>query len=192
MAARRWDATVLFCDIRNFTPLSEKLHPKDLVDFLNSYYSYIAPCVMRHGGVINKFMGDAILAIYAPALGAKNHACDALETALEMRAALAEYNKSGTAPVKVHFGLGIHTGRLVAGNVGLENRLEYTVIGDTVNLASRLDAKNKELGTDILMSGAEYEAVGPSFAGRIEFEKIESIQVKGKSDAFDLYTIPSE
>ena len=182
-------ATVMFCDIRNFTPLSERLSAGELVDFLNSYFSYVTPPIMANHGVINKFMGDAVMAVYTPALGSKAHADDAVLSAAEMAGALEKFNASGRMPQPVRFGIGIHTGRLVAGNVGTMTRLEYTVIGDVVNAASRLESKTKDFSADILISGAVYDALSPRLKDLFKFESLGSVTLKGKNEGVPVYKV---
>ena len=183
------EAAVMFCDIRNFTPLSEKLGAAALVEFLNNYFHYITPPITTHNGVINKFIGDAVMAIYTPALGSDDYAADAVRSAAAMRRALAEFNASGKAPGKVEFGVGIHCGRLVAGNIGTAARLEYTFIGDTVNAASRLESKTKELCTDIIVSSAVLERAKASLDGALKFESLGKAALKGRSEALDIYKL---
>lgn len=180
-------ATVMFCDIRNFTPLSERLSAGELIDFLNNYFAYITPPIMANRGVINKFMGDAVMAVYTPALGSAAHADDALLSAAEMAAALEKFNASGKAPRPVQFGIGIHTGLLVAGNVGTMARLEYTVIGDVVNAASRLESKTKDLAAEILISGAVHDALSPRVKALFAFESLGSMALKGKEKTVPVY-----
>ena len=182
-------ATVMFCDIRNFTPLSERLSAGELVDFLNSYFGYITPPIMANRGVINKFMGDAVMAVYTPALGSAAHADDAVLSAVEMAGALEKFNASGRMPQPVRFGIGIHTGLLVAGNVGTLARLEYTVIGDVVNAASRLESMTKELSAEILISGAVHDALSPRVKGLFKFESLGSIALKGKNKTVPVYKV---
>lgn len=183
------EAAVMFCDIRNFTPLSEKMSASDLIDFLNGYFHYITPPIALHKGVINKFMGDAVMAIYTPLLGSDDYAADAVRAAVAMRKALAEFNASGKAPGRVDFGIGVHAGKLVAGNVGTSARLEYTFIGDTVNIASRLESKTKELDTDIIVSGVAMEMARGSLAGSVAFEPLGKVALKGKSETMELYKV---
>jgi len=182
-------ATVMFCDIRNFTPLSERLSAGELIDFLNNYFGYITPPIMANRGVINKFMGDAVMAVYTPALGSAAHADDAVLSAMEMAGALEKFNASGKMPQPVKFGIGIHTGLLVAGNVGTMARLEYTVIGDVVNAASRLESKTKDLAADILISGAVHDALSPRVRGLFKFESLGSMAFKGKNETVPVYKV---
>ena len=183
------EATVLFCDIRNFTPMSEAMTPKEVVSFLNLYFSFVTEPIMENRGVINKFMGDAVMAIYTPALGSADHVCDALRSALGMRAALARLNASGKVGGGVHFGIGIQTGKMVAGNIGTLSRAEYTVIGDTVNVAARLESATKEHGVDLLVSRSVYERARDAFAGTLEFKSVGPVALKGKSAPLELYSI---
>ena len=182
-------AAVMFCDIRNFTPLSEKLSASELVDFLNSYFHYITPPITANKGVINKFMGDAVMAIYTPLLGSEDYAADAVRAAMGMRKALAEFNASGKAPGVVEFGIGIHAGKLVGGNVGTAFRLEYTFIGDTVNIASRLESKTKELNTDIIVSEAALEMARGSIGTSVSFAPLGKVALKGKAEMMELYKV---
>ena len=183
------EAAVMFCDIRNFTPLSEKLSASELVDFLNAYFHYITPPITANKGVINKFMGDAVMAIYTPLLGSEDYAADAVRAAVGMRKALAEFNASGKAPGVVDFGIGIHAGKLVGGNVGTAFRLEYTFIGDTVNIASRLESKTKELNTDIIVSQAALEMARSSIGASVLFAPLGKVALKGKAETMELYKV---
>jgi len=189
LGGENMEAAVMFCDIRNFTPLSETMSASALVDFLNKYFHYITPPIAEHNGVINKFIGDAVMAIYTPALGSDDFAADAVRAAIGMRAALAEFNGSGKAPGKVEFGVGIHCGKLVAGNIGTTERLEYTFIGDTVNIASRLESKTKELNTDIVVSATALEKARASLGAGIKFEPLGKVALKGKSEALEIYKL---
>lgn len=183
------DAAVMFCDIRNFTPLSGTMTPAQVVDFLNVYFSYITPPITDNNGVISKFIGDGVMAVYTPLLGSENYAADAVRSALEMRKALAALNASGKSPIQVRFGIGIQTGKLIAGNIGTLSRLEYTFIGDTVNVASRLESKTKEVGTDILVSKGVVEKAAGSLGSGARFESIGMAALKGKAEPLELYKV---
>ncbi|OGR81776.1 MAG: hypothetical protein A2X32_09855 [Elusimicrobia bacterium GWC2_64_44] len=189
LGGENMEAAVMFCDIRNFTPLSETMSASDLVDFLNKYFHYITPPIAEHNGVINKFIGDAVMAIYTPALGSDDFAADAVRAAIGMRAALEDLNASGEAPGKVEFGIGIHCGKLVAGNIGTAARLEYTFIGDTVNIASRLESKTKDLNTDIVVSATALEKARASLGAGIKFEPLGKVALKGKSEALEIFKL---
>ncbi|HNW11667.1 MAG TPA: adenylate/guanylate cyclase domain-containing protein [Candidatus Rifleibacterium sp.] len=182
-------ATVLFSDIRNFTTMSEQMSPEEVVSMLNSYFSYITEPVMENHGVINKFIGDAVMAIFTPHLGSDNHVEDAINAALGMRQRLAELNASGQLKMPVRFGVGLNTGNLVAGNIGTEKRFEYTVIGDTVNVASRMESLSKNLDHDIILSQATVDQIPSGFAARLQLEKTEPVQIKGKSQPAAVYKL---
>lgn len=184
-------ATVLFSDIRNFTTMSEQMSPEEVVSMLNSYFSYITEPVMENHGVINKFIGDAVMAIFTPHLGSDNHVEDAINAALGMRQRLAELNASGRLKMPVRFGVGLNTGNLVAGNIGTEKRFEYTVIGDTVNVASRMESLSKNFDHDIILSQATVDQIPSGFAARLQLEKTEPVQIKGKSQPASVYKLLS-
>ncbi|MFZ5950551.1 MAG: adenylate/guanylate cyclase domain-containing protein [Candidatus Rifleibacteriota bacterium] len=182
-------ATILFSDIRNFTSMSEKMSPEEVVSMLNVYFSYITEPIMQNRGVINKFIGDAVMAIFTPHLGSENHVEDAINAALGMRQRLAELNSSDQLKFPVKFGVGLNTGALVAGNIGTEKRFEYTVIGDTVNVASRMESLSKEVGNDIILSEATMSAVPESLKQILKIEKSEPVQIKGKSQPASVYKL---
>ena len=181
------EAAVMFCDIRNFTPISEKMSAGEVVAFLNEYFRYITPPITLNNGVINKFLGDAVMAVYTPMLGSRDYAADAVRSAAAMRRALAEFNASGKVPFRVDFGIGVHSGRLVAGNIGTFSRLEYTFIGDTVNVAARLQSKTKDFGTDVVLSAAAAEKARASLGGEASFRPLGRTALKGKSEAVDVF-----
>ncbi len=182
------EATVLFTDIRGFTALSESLPPGEVVRFLNAYLSQITPPIMANGGVINKFMGDAVMAIFSPVFGLDHHKSSAVRASLAMREALAAFNQAGEFP-KVAFGVGLHTGRLVAGNVGTLQRREYTVLGDVVNVASRIENETKEKGTDILLSGDVLAGLDQAQFAGVRFDYCGPVLLRGKSNAIELYRL---
>ena len=183
------EAAVMFCDIRNFTPLSEKMDAAEVVAFLNTYFSYVTTSISLNNGVINKFLGDAVMAIYTPMLGSSDYAADAVRAAAGMRRSLAEFNASGKVPFKVDFGIGIHAGRLVAGNIGTFSRLEDTFIGDTVNVAARLQSKTKDFNTDVIVSAAAVEKARGSLGGDVKFEHLGRTALKGKADMLEVYKL---
>ncbi|MFI5363137.1 MAG: adenylate/guanylate cyclase domain-containing protein [Elusimicrobiota bacterium] len=188
LAGEEIQATVMFSDIRNFTPLSEKLTPTELIGFLNDYFAHVTAPIMANQGVINKFMGDAVMALFSPIFGVENHADAALRAALGMKEALARFNALG-AHAPVAFGIGLHTGTLIAGNVGAENRLEYTVLGDTVNVASRVEGQTKQFSTEILMSEAVLAAIDRARFPGTEFVECGPVLMKGKSKPMLLYKV---
>lgn len=147
-------ATALFADIRDFTTLSERLPPQQVVNILNRYYTHMVDVIVTAGGMVNKFGGDSLLAIFGVPIRQPDHALRAVHAAWQMTRALAEFNAEQMALglPQLTIGIGISSGEMVAGNIGGETRLEYTVIGDPVNLASRLQSLTKEWGTPVLLS----------------------------------------
>ena len=188
LAGEEIDATVLFSDIRNFTARSETLAADALVRFLNAYFSHLTPPIMEHSGVINKFMGDAVMAIFSPVFGLDDHVAAAVRAALAMRTALQEFNRSGKHP-PVSIGIGIHTGRLIAGSVGTDDRREYTVLGDTVNVASRIEGQTKAQKTDILVSEAVVARLDRAQFADVQFDTCGPVLLRGKSRPMELFRL---
>ena len=151
LAPEQSEATVLFCDIEGFTALTETLGPAGIVELLNEYFEVMVEILERHRGVVTQFQGDAILATFNVPVPDQGHAVNAVRAAIEMRSAVRRRTFAGQ---RIGNRIGINTGLLVAGAVGAKGRLSYTVHGDAVNLAARLEALNKELGTRTLVSGA--------------------------------------
>jgi class 3 adenylate cyclase len=180
-------ATILFSDIRGFTNLSDRLKAQEIVSLLNRYFAAVCPTIEHHGGWINKFGGDSILAVFGAPLAQADHAPRAVSAALSMRAALAGFNaeqeRQGAQPLRI--GIGLHSGWLVVGNMGSPDRMEYTVIGDAVNIASRLQSLTKNLGVDILISAEVYQAVGTEVVVR----EMPAAEVQGKSMPLRIYAL---
>jgi len=183
------EAAVLFCDIRDFTPRSEKMSPHEVVAFLNRYFQAVTPHIAANHGVINKFIGDAVMAVFTPLLGSAEYAADAITAAVDMRAALAEHNAKLPPEERLHFGIGIHVGKLVAGNVGTKTRREYTFIGDTVNIASRIESKTKEFATDLLVSRDALDNAGGKVTSLARFTSVGPVALKGKTTQLELLRI---
>ena len=180
-------ATVFFSDIRSFTSISEKMTPAEVVGFLNEYMTLMVDIVHKYGGVVDKFIGDAIMAIWGAPVSKPNDVENAVNAALEMRAVLHKFNQgrgSRTKPI-IRIGMGLNTGEVLAGQIGSNDRLEYTVIGDTVNLASRMEGLNKTFGTDILITQNTYELVKKKFV----CQPLHKVQVKGKAEAQRVYAV---
>jgi adenylate cyclase len=187
LGGERKHAAVFFSDIRSFTAISEQLEPEEVVEFLNDYMTRMVSCVNQTHGVVDKFIGDAIMAVWGTPVSRGNDTENAIECALLMRAALLEFNKDrgGAKKPKINIGCGINTGPLVAGQIGSQERMEYTVIGDTVNLASRIESLNKPFGTDILVSTDAYALVKDLYI----LEPMEKIKVKGKKAPQQIYAV---
>ena len=183
------EVTILFSDIRDFTALSEKMSPAELLALLNRYLDRMSGIVEKHGGVIDKFIGDAIMALFGAPVASADAADRALAAAREMDAALAELNRELAAEGRpaLAFGIGINTGPVVAGNMGSKTRLNYTVIGDGVNLASRLEGLTKEpaYATRIIISEATLRAVKHPPPVR----ELGEVKVKGKQQAVRIYAV---
>jgi class 3 adenylate cyclase len=177
------EATILFCDIEAFTRLTETLGPVKIVDVLNAYFSAMVEILERHGGVVTQFQGDAILATFNVPIADEAHAANAIRAAQEMLAAVAEDRYDGEA-LKVR--IGINSGSVVAGAIGARGRLNYTVHGDAVNLAARLEALNKEYGTRLLVSESS-----AAQAGDCELKTFTEATVRGQSQSIKLYTLAS-
>ncbi len=180
------EVTVLFCDIRNFTAMSEKMEAADVVKLLNRYFTELGKCITNHHGIINKYIGDAIMAIFGAPVISENSARDAFEAALDKRKALLDINESFKKEglPQLSLGIGIHTGPVFAGTIGAANRMEYTVIGDTVNMSSRLESLCKTYKSDLLLSDAAARKLGD--AENLTF--VADAQIRGKTEAMKVYT----
>jgi len=180
-------ASVLFADIRGFTALSEQMRPAECVSLLNRYFAAVEPAICAEGGWINKFAGDSLLAVFGAPVPQDNHARRAVRAALAIRAALSEFNaqqlQAGGPALRI--GIGIDCGEMVAGSVGCPERMEYTVIGDVVNVASRIEALNKKWGTDILVSTEVYAAAGTEVSARA----MPCTEVPGRTEPLQVYAL---
>jgi len=183
------EVTVLFSDLRNFTSMSEALPPQEMLGILNNYFTRMSGIVEKHGGVVDKYVGDALMALFGAPVAKEDDADRALKTALEMTEALDELNRDwqrrGLARIDV--GIGINTGVVIAGNMGSETRLNYTVIGDGVNLASRLEGltKTPEYQTRIIISGATLARAKERYRTR----PLGEAAVKGKLNATEIFAL---
>jgi adenylate cyclase len=186
-------ATVLFSDIRGFTALAERMPPEKVLRILNRYFTEMVTAVMRNEGIVDKFIGDSIMAVWGPPKASGRDAAMAVRAALEMRRRLAKLNlefaAEGLATLKI--GIGVHSGDVVAGNIGAEGdessngKMEYTVIGDTVNLASRLESATKELQTDVVLSGDTVALAGSEFA----VEAISEMKIRGREQPVKVFRL---
>jgi len=174
-------ATFLFTDVRGFTSLSEKLQPEEVTEIMNKALTVQVECVQRNGGMVDKFIGDACMAIFSAPLDLEDHEDKAVKTAIEMQEAIKELNKELSHEIAI--GVGVNTGTAVVGNMGSDTRFDFSAIGDCVNIAARLESGTKEAGVDILIG--EDTAKNCSF----ELKSLEAIKVKGKEKSLNVYTI---
>ena len=181
------ELTVLFSDIRGFTTISEGLGPEQVHRLINEYLTAMTNIVFKHCGTLDKYMGDAIMAIYGAPVDQPDHAQQACDTALEMMQVLNELNAGWAREGKpvLDIGIGINTGMMMVGNMGSEQRFEYTVLGDAVNLGSRLEGANKSYLTHILISEFTYDKV----KGEFLCMEMDSVRVKGKTRSVKIYQL---
>ena len=181
------EVTVLFADLCDFTPWVEKSDPRQVVRDLNAYFTEMEAAIRSHGGLVLQYIGDEIEAVFGAPVADPAHAAHAVSTALEMRRRLAAWNAArgvaGDTPLR--HGIGIHTGPVIAGNIGNAERLAYTLVGDAVNLASRLQSLTKELGCDILVSADTRRHLDGDFA----LMPLPAVRVKGKSDEVEVFRL---
>jgi adenylate cyclase len=184
---------VLFCDIRGFTSMSETLAPEELVRLLNIYFTAMTNKVFDHKGSLDKYIGDAIMAVFGAPVADPRHARLACRAALDMAAALqgleGEWRRAGLAVLDLGIGIGINTGPAIAGNMGSEKRFNYTVTGDAVNVASRIEALNKTYGTSILVSESTYEQAQDELPRAREIDRV---RVRGRAQLVKLYEVIPE
>ena len=183
-AGRTREATLLFSDIRGFTTLSETRAPEEVVDVLNRYFTRQVEVIFRHGGTLDKFIGDAIMAVWGAPLDDPAHAHNAVACALDMADALQAFKAElGAAGAGFDVGIGVHSGPAVVGLIGSDKRREYTSIGDTVNLASRIEGLTKEAGRRILVSREAMQRC----AGAFDFVSCGTYPVKGRAQPVELF-----
>lgn len=187
LGGKRTVVTVLFSDIRGFTSMSEKMQAVDVSKILNEYFAEMEPIITKYNGIINKFIGDAIMVIFGEPIQDINHPQNAVKCAYEMLKKV-EYLREKwlfEGRPKFEIGIGINTGEVFIGNIGTENRMEYTVIGDTVNLASRIESYNKVYKTNLLVSASTYNYISDI----ADVIKIKEVQIRGKSKKMDIYEV---
>ncbi|MCH7567361.1 MAG: adenylate/guanylate cyclase domain-containing protein [Nitrospirae bacterium] len=180
--------TILFADIRSFTTLSEKLSPQEILNFLNTYFERMNAPIHANGGFIDKFIGDAIMGLFIdedPSIGARN----AVRSSLDMLASLHSLNeqRKRTGDVPISIGLGVHTGETVIGTVGSDDRMDSTVLGDAVNLASRIESLTKQFGAQILISSTTYGLIAGD--PTIPCREIGLVNVRGREKAETIYEV---
>ena len=184
------EATILFSDIRSFTDLSEPLSPQELMDFLNDYLKMMNMSIMVNHGFVDKFIGDAVMAIFDRTEQSSNDARNALNAGMGMLQVLGTMNqkrkRQGQIPISI--GIGIHTGPVVFGTLGFEERMDSTVLGDAVNLASRLESLTKYYGASLLFSDQTFEALGDEKENLL-IRKIDTVMVKGRKQPVTIYEL---
>lgn len=183
-------STILFSDLRDFTGLSESMPPDALIQLINRYMTLMVGVITGHSGIVTRFGGDSILAVFGSPLNpSARHAALAVQAALEMRRALKEFNQDQAAAggPTLRMGVGVATGNVVAGNVGGKERIEYTLLGDATNLASRLQEKTKQLGAQILLSETTYQQASQDITLRAS--KLSGVTIRGKREDLTVYRL---
>jgi len=179
--------TVLFSDIRGFTSVTERGDPEELVAQLNEYFTRMVDIVFKHRGTVDKFVGDMVMALFSAPLDDANHAQHAVDAAIEMVHELGVLNRAWVARgmPQLDIGVGVNSGDMIAGNIGSSAIMSYTVIGDNVNLGSRLESLNKEYKTRIIIS----DATRGRLTGDYDIRPLGDVIVKGKSKAVQIFEV---
>jgi adenylate cyclase len=185
LSGERRQVTVLFCDVRGFTPMSERLAPEEVVLLLNDFYTLMIETTFKYDGTLDKFLGDAVMAVFGAPMAHPDHSARAIRTALAMQEGITGLNERRQRDGKeaISVGIGVSAGEAVAGTVGTEDRMEYTVIGDSVNLAARLESNAKP--GQILISHRTYERV----RDLVDARPLGRIRVKGKEEEVEVYEV---
>ncbi|MCL4467605.1 MAG: adenylate/guanylate cyclase domain-containing protein [Deltaproteobacteria bacterium] len=210
LGGEKKEVTVLFSDIRNFTSISESVPPEKLVEFLHIFFNTMTEIIYKHHGVVDKFIGDSIMAIFGAPVSDKHHAEHAVNAGMDMIRAMAGLKKQSTGIIgkEIAIGIGLHTGQAIVGNMGSDKRFDYTAIGDTVNLASRLEGLNKYFGTTCIISDATKNKCSSQICSSQDTPSLSSVaqgrmggiaahclrqvgivKVKGKTEAIKLYEL---
>ncbi len=187
MVGERKDVTVLFSDIRGYTTLTEKLKAAEVVSMLNEYFETMVEAVFHCEGTLDKFIGDALMAVFGAPLPLSNHAASAVKSALDMRQRLVLFNcdRRSKGQPELRIGIGLSSGEVVSGNIGSQRKMDYTVIGDGVNLSARLESITKQYGCDIVLSEHTYEHC----KDQIWVRELDLIRVKGKQEPVRIYEL---
>ena len=190
LGGRRVQCTVMFSDIRGFTAMCESQPPEETIELLNTYYTLMFDAISGHGGVVNQMIGDGLMAIFGAPLPLDEPELKAVRAALDMQEMIALFNLERVALDKelIRIGIGIASGEVVAGYTGTQQRATYTCIGDTVNLAARLEAHTKEAGRGILLDGDTQAALGD----RVPLEGLGEVQFKGKASAVPVFAVKAQ
>lgn len=183
----RKDCVIYFSDIRGFTDFSERHEAEEVVEMLNEYFEIMVGIIIKNGGVVDKFIGDAIMAVWGAPTSSEDDPQKAIKACLEMRQGLVKFNEKriaqGKEPIKV--GMGLHVGSVISGTIGSSERMEYTVIGDNVNMAARIEASTKAFGADVLLSDDIAQVVKDDFI----IKEAGKVEVKGKAQKLTLHTV---
>lgn len=187
LGGRRVRASVLFADIRGFTPLAESQSPEETIELLNTYYTLMFDAVAGHAGIVSHIAGDGLMAIFGAPVALANHADAAVRAALEMIEMIELFNveQKSVGKAEIHIGIGIASGEMVAGYTGTNQRATYTCIGDVVNLASRLEQRTKEAKRAILMDAATREALPAALSP----ESLGAVTLRGKAQPVEVYAL---
>ena len=183
----RKEVSILFSDIRGYTTLTENLEAEEVVSMLNEYFESMVEAVFKHKGTLDKYIGDAIMAVFGSPLPLENHAWMAVQTSLEMRDRLHEFNQRRYAVDKpgIKIGIGINSDTVISGNIGSSKRMEFTAIGDGVNLGSRLESVSKQYGCDIIISHNTFKPCQDYIWAR----ELDYIRVKGRNEPVAIYEL---
>lgn len=181
------DVTILFADLRGFTTWVEATDPSDVVSDLNAYFTEMDSAIRDHGGLVLQFIGDEIEAVFGAPMADASHADNALAAALAMQARLDTWNavRRSQGKPELHHGIGIHSGKVVAGNIGSASRMSYSLVGDVVNVASRIQALNKEMGTQLLVSAVTYTRLTHSPS----MQALPSVRVRGRAAEVEVFAL---
>jgi adenylate cyclase len=187
LGGERRELTVLFCDIRDFTAMSERMRPEDLSTFLNVHLTEMTNIIFHNGGLLDKYIGDAVVALFGVPVAKEDHAVRGAQTAIDMVRAVKRIRTQfwGTPMENLRVGVGVNSGIASVGNMGSEFRFEYTAIGDEMNLGARLEGLNKYYGTTIIISASTAQKLGEDFI----FRELDFVQVKGKSEPVGIYEL---
>jgi adenylate cyclase len=187
LAGNHQEVSILFCDIPNYAALTENLEPEEVVAMLNEYFESMTEVIFRYKGTLDKYIGDAMMAVFGSPLPLTDHAWRAVQTSIEMRHRLREFNarRIGVQKEPIRIGIGINSGTVISGNIGSSKRMQFTVIGDGVDLASIVQDTSKTYGCDIVISESTFQPC----SDRIWYRELDWIRVKGKNDPVRIYEV---
>ena len=184
LGGRRQQVTVLFADIKGFTAMSESMAPEEVVEVLNIYFTEMVDLVFKHQGTLDKYVGDALMAVFGVPVPLPDAATRAVKCAAAMQRHLARMQAQGLTPIQ-GMRIGINTGEAIVGNIGSDKRMDFTVIGDAVNVAARLQEAAKELEADTLVSEATFREA----QGQFQFIPLEPVVLRGRQEPTAIYRL---